>query len=139
MTQNHRNIYGFFILICLGGFIWLSFFNFQNNFTFSKGASICLFKQVSGLPCPSCGTTRSVGHILQGDISNAVKINPLGFIALGSLLLFPAWMLIDFITGKPSLPKTYLQYHEKRNSRWILFFFGFLLLINWIWNIFKGL
>lgn len=39
-------------------------------------ASICLFKTLTGLPCPACGTTRGVMCLLSGDISSALLYNP---------------------------------------------------------------
>ena len=54
---------------------------------FSTGPSVCLFRNVTGLPCPFCGSTRSVGHILQGEFSAALFSNPLGYFGLAFLIL----------------------------------------------------
>ena len=54
---------------------------------FSTGPSVCLFRNVTGLPCPFCGSTRSVGHILQGEFSAALYSNPLGYFGLGFLIV----------------------------------------------------
>ena len=54
---------------------------------FSTGPSVCLFRNVTGLPCPFCGSTRSVGHILQGEFSHALYSNPLGYFGLGFLIV----------------------------------------------------
>jgi len=45
---------------------------------------LCLFKQLTGLPCPGCGMTRSLIHLAHGDVCVALALNPVG------LLLFPA-------------------------------------------------
>ena len=54
---------------------------------FSTGPSLCLFRNVTGLPCPFCGSTRSVGHILQGEFSAALYSNPLGYLGLAFIIL----------------------------------------------------
>ena len=49
---------------------------------FTTGPVLCMFRTLTGLPCPFCGTTRSIGHILIGDFENALRLNPLGYVSL---------------------------------------------------------
>jgi hypothetical protein len=44
-----------------------------------------MFRNLTGLPCPFCGTTRSVGNLLLGDFQGALSMNPLGFVSVGLL------------------------------------------------------
>ena len=64
-------------------FLTFSLFSLNriSNFTsgFSDGPILCLFRNITGLPCPFCGTTRSIGNILIGEFSNAVSFNLAGF------------------------------------------------------------
>lgn len=63
-------------------FLWL-FKNLADSSSgFSNGPTLCLFRSFTGLPCPFCGTTRSIGHILMGDFYGAVYLNPLGYVGL---------------------------------------------------------
>lgn len=39
----------------------------------------CVIKNVTGIPCPSCGMTRSYLHVLEGDFSAAFYDHPLFF------------------------------------------------------------
>ena len=39
--------------------------------------SVCLLQSVTGLPCPSCGSTRAVSALFQGDINRAFFWHPL--------------------------------------------------------------
>jgi hypothetical protein len=55
----------------------------------------CLFHSTTGVPCPTCGATRSVLALLEGDLPRAVTFNPLVFAAtvvfvLGGIIA-PLW------------------------------------------------
>jgi hypothetical protein len=57
----------------------------------------CLLHEWTGLPCPTCGTTRSAVSLLHGDLAGAVGWNPLAAAAAGVFLaggvLVPLWIL----------------------------------------------
>ena len=38
----------------------------------------CLFRMFIRIPCPSCGLTTSISHLLHGDILKSFVIHPLG-------------------------------------------------------------
>lgn len=44
--------------------------------------AVCLFRRATGLPCASCGLTRSVVLLLHGRLGEAVALHPFGPIAL---------------------------------------------------------
>ena len=39
--------------------------------------SICLIRGVIGVPCPSCGMSRAITEVINGDIIKAFKFHPL--------------------------------------------------------------
>ncbi|MHC4666369.1 MAG: DUF2752 domain-containing protein, partial [Planctomycetota bacterium] len=39
--------------------------------------SLCLFKRVTGVPCPTCGFTRGALCVLRGQVGQAWLYNPL--------------------------------------------------------------
>lgn len=41
---------------------------------------LCPSAFFGGAPCPTCGTTRAVWHLLHGDLQEAWTANPLGFL-----------------------------------------------------------
>ena len=47
---------------------------------------VCLFHRATGLPCPSCGLTRSLTDLWHLDPAGAWSWNPLGFVAFPLLL-----------------------------------------------------
>lgn len=46
----------------------------------------CLFRLMTGLICPGCGSTRAFHQLLHGNITTAFTLNPLLLIALPILL-----------------------------------------------------
>ena len=44
----------------------------------------CGFREWTGLPCATCGTTRMVRALLSGDLLEAMAWNPLAFVVLAS-------------------------------------------------------
>ena len=49
----------------------------------------CPFRAVTGIPCPSCGTTRSLVHLAHGDFAGSLILNPLfSLVMITALFLF---------------------------------------------------
>lgn len=99
----------------------------------------CLFKNITGIPCPSCGSTRSVLSLVKGNFFNAILINPLGVIIAVSMLLLPLWLLYDLILKKDTLYINYKLFEKTVQVKWVAVILITLIIANWIWNINKGL
>src|SRR5688572_25327463 len=102
MSLNRNQFYFFLFTACIAGYLWIYYVMScsETGIGFTGG---CLIKHGTGLPCPSCGSTRSVISLVNGDFGNAFMINPLGFVIMFFLLIIPAWMIIDCIFRKNSL------------------------------------
>ena len=113
----------------------------MDTYTNTQGRQItvCPIKNVTGYPCPSCGTTRSVSALLTADWHTALHTNPLGLLALALLVVVPLWLLSDVIFRKNGLHKAYLRFEEIFKRPYVYIPFFILILLNWIWNIAKGL
>jgi hypothetical protein len=58
--------------------------------------TLCTFKAVTGLPCMTCGTTRTLGLLFRGDLGHALSMNPLATVAgigLAAWGLGDLWLL----------------------------------------------
>jgi hypothetical protein len=86
----------------------------------------CQFKRFTGIPCPTCGTTRGALALLAGHPLRALGWNPLFFICLG---LAAAWFAFRACTGlTPRL--------ETGRYAWIAFLAA--VLANWAYLIIRG-
>ncbi len=54
----------------------------------------CVLREFTGVPCPTCGGTRSLAALAELDIATALAMNPLVFLASGAVLLLAADQLI---------------------------------------------
>ena len=60
---------------------------------------MCIFKLITGLPCPGCGMTRAFLHFFHGDLQGAFYYHPLfwlvpllfGILVLRKVQLFEKW------------------------------------------------
>ena len=139
MHLFHNKLYRILSIACLAGYIWL-YLNLSNFYAKpTSQIGVCLFKRLTSIPCPSCGTTRSVLSILQGNLLQAFYWNPFGFLLLAVLIITPIWLVIDAISKKNSLLTFYVSVEKKLQQKSIAISAIALVLINWYWNIHKGL
>lgn len=138
MILNRNKLYSILFIACLTGYIWL-YFSAQKTTLSGKKFGVCLIKQVTNIPCPSCGTTRSVTSLAKGDFFGALYMNPLGYLVALIMILAPFWMISDIITKKDSLFDFYkkVEFYLKKPKYAVPLIL--LVIINWIWNISKGL
>ncbi len=93
----------------------------------------CVFHEITGFPCPTCGGTRSLIALSQFDLGSSFMLNPLvPLFALG-LIIFSMLFLIGAVTRKSV--KIKLTERWKRVIRYSVFF---LIALNWIFLIIAG-
>jgi hypothetical protein len=88
---------------------------------------LCLFKRITGYPCPTCGSTRGVLHILRGDVPAAWTFNPLLFTVLA---VAAALLVVRVAFGRA------VRIHLTRAEKRIAWIVGIaLVLLNWAYVI----
>ncbi len=69
--------------------------------------SICLTRRVLGLPCPGCGLTRGLAHLLQGNLARAMTLHPLApLVAADAMAGWGIWGLAAHGLAAPPAPHT---------------------------------
>lgn len=134
MIKTKNGLYILISALIAAGYIWL-FFNLHHQQT----GSICLFKNILHIPCPSCGITRGIILIVQGHFTEGVLLNPLCLVVLTGLISFPFLILLDLIFRKELLLRLY-ERTEHVFRRAIVYIPSLILIFsNWLWNIHKQL
>ena len=88
---------------------------------------ICLFKRLTGLPCPTCGLTRAVCCALRGQWTRSFHYHPAGILLAAALIGGAAWLAAEAAQGAP--------WHDelRRRLRAQLLTFGIAIcLANWV-------
>lgn len=55
----------------------------------------CLFKTLTGIPCPGCGITRSILALLGGDAASSFRLNPAGPVVVMFFAVLLVVALVD--------------------------------------------
>ncbi|HTD51889.1 MAG TPA: DUF2752 domain-containing protein [Thermoanaerobaculia bacterium] len=87
----------------------------------------CLFRSLTGLPCPTCGATHAVVALSRLDPAGALGANPL--VAIGVL----AFLIAGLVAGGAALVD-----HPLREPRWsppVRLTAILVVLFNWFWLI----
>lgn len=136
---RHR-LYLFLLLGCVAGYLRLfTLYGQTVGGPAPAEVGFCMIKEVTDLPCPACGTTRSALSLLDGHWSAALYWNPLGYLAVLVLVLLPPLMLYDLLTGRVLVAGLYDQFIAFINRKPVAVVAIVLVATNWLWNIFKGL
>ena len=137
--MSRSRLYTVVMLACAVGSTWLWIQSASLLPALTGDNSTCLIKSISGVPCPSCGTTRSILELLDGHFITSLQWNPMGIIVLLIMVTSPIWILIDLLFKKESFLRFYGRAENQLKSKWIAIPAIGLVVINWIWNICKGL
>lgn len=84
---------------------------------------LCVFKRLTGIPCPTCGSMRGAISLARGDLAGAWWCNPLMFSV--AVVFFTA-LLVRVILGRAIV--VHLS-PRQRAAAWVLA--GAAVLLNW--------
>jgi hypothetical protein len=89
----------------------------------------CAFHDLTGLPCVTCGMTRSAIQFFHGHFLTAWKWNPLVFAFLCGVTAFDLYAFFALVTRAPRLRVAFRQ-KERKYARMILMT---ALALNWMY------
>jgi hypothetical protein len=97
------------------------------------GFTLCTFKATTGLPCMTCGGTRTLALLARGDLAGALAMNPL--VAVAFFVLVP-WALADLLlwTRGRALGLDL----GRAGQRWLMIAGAAALVVNWAYVIVMG-
>jgi hypothetical protein len=77
----------------------------------------CVFHTLTGLPCVTCGATRSAFQFLRGHFVASLVFNPLAFLTFCSVVAYDLYALLVLATRAPRLRLGNFSRADKRLAR----------------------
>jgi len=112
----------------LSAFELIRYLSFHNH-GFTTGPTICIFKLITGYPCPVCGTTRAIAALSEGKFHDSISFNPLAiFIFIAVVLWAFRIPALDRRIRNMNTALSNRKFHEK-----LLMAFCINLLM-WVWD-----
>lgn len=131
LFSSWQNRYRLTILSILGAYFLVYISSLLDPY---QEHSVCVFKNLTGYPCPGCGMTRSTISLFKGHFIQSIMWNPLAIIVNIMAITALIWMVYDLIIKKPSFDKfSKIKLHPV-----YLIIIALIVLANWIWNFKKG-
>jgi len=92
----------------------------------------CVFHDLTGYPCLTCGTTRAARALLNGNLSGAVALNPLMSVAFALVILFDFYATVAL-----ALRTLRIRFYFTRDGSqwWLRMAIVIILASNWIYLI----
>jgi hypothetical protein len=94
----------------------------------------CAFRAWTGFPCLTCGTTRTVQALLEGNLAAAILLNPLAVLALAGIAVFNLYALTVLALR---LPRLRVEHISARGALSLRIAAGGAVAINWAWLLWK--
>jgi hypothetical protein len=111
---------------------YLALFSFD-NLSFQNNIPHCVFKLVTGIPCPGCGMGRSTIELFSGNILNSFRYNILCFPFTLMIIISLFWMFADIVKKKETF-FMFINQNMKKKYKFLLFA---IVIINWTVNIIR--
>jgi hypothetical protein len=132
MFNNHYKFkYLVIVLTIIAGYLFLYI-----NSSSLNGHAVCVFfKKITGIACPSCGSTRATVLLIHGHFIDSIYMNPLVLIINVIIVISLFWMLMNVF----ELKDTFLPFMKRTWPTYLKIFILTFVFMNWLWNIYKGL
>ena len=121
-------------LFFVTGLLWLTW-----NWWFGLSITPCLLKNITGLPCPGCGSTRAAVLALEFKFAAAAALNPLGLLYASAIIVLPIWFIYDLYFRTNTMFIAWNNFEKKCKRAPVFLLLSVLIGIVWIHNIITGL
>jgi len=89
----------------------------------------CPIHDLTGFPCPTCGSSRSIVYLAQGNFLSSFTVNPLAALCIVATVMYFLYSLVAFTFDIPIIK---LQISEKGKN--ITRFCAFsVIFVNWLY------
>lgn len=132
--KKKYTVYERYIFILISIFVVFLYLIFTEIPAPDNHFSICIFKNITGVPCAACGTTRGLKYFVRGYFEQAFYMNPLSYFTVIVAFVLIIWIIRDFIKKE----ETFFPFLAKKIPIPIIFIIIILTALNWYWNILKG-
>jgi hypothetical protein len=92
-------------------------------------APSCAFKALTGVPCPTCASTRAIVSLSHGNVASAFFMNPLILAVALAALVYLFYSLFTFFF---TVPRIVVGLSGKEKDR-LRIFAVLLILSNWLY------
>ncbi len=106
---------------------WLALVGIYETIKSPSAPGLCILREITGLPCPACGSTRAVLAASDGRLHDAFLLNPLLAVAAAT---GAAWLVLRWGFGRTV--KLDLSMRARRALWWAA---AVLLALNWAYVI----
>lgn len=96
----------------------------------------CPVLALTGIPCPTCGMTRSFVAIVKGNLAQSIHYHAFGLILFASFLLIVFHLLLELSCDR-AISTFYTQLLKKQRfqiSALLLYFSYYLLRLYWLYS-----
>lgn len=129
-----KKLYTIAGIVALSSIVWI-----VSKELYTTSLLQCPFKAVTSVPCPACGTTSAVVHILHGRLIDAFLLNPLSYLALPMIIIVPLWIIADIVTCKDTFFAFYRKAESLLLKRKVYLTAIAIILLIWLNNIYRSL
>jgi hypothetical protein len=131
LEKGETDVEAYFLAALVSLLMLYLFFPFKTDTIMT-----CPFKAITGIPCPTCGFTRSALMLATCDLSGAIKFSPL--FTLTALCSVP-YAILATLNVVFKVPRLRIKF-ERSIEKWLALVLLFVIIFaSWIRSIIIGL
>ena len=130
MNTDFRIRYFIYIVLIIVGY---SLLYIVDDINILHHQTICIFRSITGYPCPGCGMGHAMLALFHGHVAGALWYNPLSIPLLTATVLSVGWMIRDIFRNKES----FMPSMKKKVCLPVGIAIAVIILAVWIWNLIK--